>query len=473
MTNSARPAQFAEPGQGLVFGQRVLVADGAMGTMLQASDVSLDDFDGHEGCNEILERHPAGCGQCRAPGLPGGRRGLHHHQHIRGERRQPGRIRTGRADRRAVRGGRPAGPGGGRASGPPRAGPAGCSARSARAPSCPRSATLSFAGLRDAYQQNVAGLLRGGVDAIIIETCQDLLQAKAAVVGARRAMAAAGAALPLIAQVTIETTGAMLLGSEIGAALTALEPLGITMIGLNCATGPGEMGEHLRYLASHARPFAVLHAQRRPARAHPGGRAVPAEPGAAGRRARHVHRRVRPGPGRRLLRDHARASVRRGGPGARPAGAPPPAPPRARGGLALPARPVPAGHLVPGHRRADQRERVQGVPRGAHRGPLRRLRGDRPGADQGRRAPARRVRGLRRPGRPGRHGRGGGPAGHRGHAAAGHRLHRAGGDPHRAGTAGRPGRGQLGQLRGRRRARLADRAGHADGRRSTAPRSSR
>ena len=54
MTNSARAAQFAEPGQGLVFGQRVLVADGAMGTMLQASDVSLDDFDGHEGCNEVL-----------------------------------------------------------------------------------------------------------------------------------------------------------------------------------------------------------------------------------------------------------------------------------------------------------------------------------------------------------------------------------------------------------------------------------
>ena len=66
-------------------------------------------------------------------------------------------------------------------------------------------------------------------------------------------MAAAGRQVPLIAQVTIETTGAMLLGSEIGAALAVLEPLGITMIGLNCATGPGEMSEHLRYLAAHAR----------------------------------------------------------------------------------------------------------------------------------------------------------------------------------------------------------------------------
>ena len=110
-----------------------------------------------------------------------------------------------------------------------------------------------FADLRDAYQLGAAGLITGGADAIIIETSQDLLQAKAAIIGARRAMTAAGTQLPLIAQVTIETTGAMLLGSEIGAALTALEPLGISLIGLNCATGPGEMGEHLRYLAGHSR----------------------------------------------------------------------------------------------------------------------------------------------------------------------------------------------------------------------------
>ena len=86
-----------------------------------------------------------------------------------------------------------------------------------------------------------------------METSQDLLQAKAAVVGAKRAIAAAGASVPLIMQVTIETTGSMLLGSEIGAALTAIEPLGVDAIGLNCATGPGEMSEHLRYLSRHAR----------------------------------------------------------------------------------------------------------------------------------------------------------------------------------------------------------------------------
>jgi 5-methyltetrahydrofolate--homocysteine methyltransferase len=113
---------------------------------------------------------------------------------------------------------------------------------------------VSFAELRDAYQLNAAGLLAGGADALIVETCQDLLQAKAAIIGAKRAICEADVGdVLLIAQVTIETTGAMLLGSEIGAALTALEPLGIDVIGLNCATGPAEMSEHLRYLAAHAR----------------------------------------------------------------------------------------------------------------------------------------------------------------------------------------------------------------------------
>ncbi|MFC4537125.1 methionine synthase, partial [Sphaerisporangium dianthi] len=111
---------------------------------------------------------------------------------------------------------------------------------------------VGFGALRDAYELNAAGLVAGGADALIVETCQDLLQVKAAVLGARRAIDAAGRDVPVIAQVTIETNGAMLLGSEIGAALTALEPLGVDVLGLNCATGPAEMSEHLRYLAKHA-----------------------------------------------------------------------------------------------------------------------------------------------------------------------------------------------------------------------------
>ncbi|MFE6774415.1 methionine synthase, partial [Streptomyces fimicarius] len=95
--------------------------------------------------------------------------------------------------------------------------------------------------------------LAGGSDALIVETTQDLLQTKSSIIGARRAMDALGLQVPLICSLAFETTGVMLLGSEIGAALTALEPLGIDLIGLNCSTGPDEMSEHLRYLARHSR----------------------------------------------------------------------------------------------------------------------------------------------------------------------------------------------------------------------------
>ncbi|GDY28599.1 5-methyltetrahydrofolate--homocysteine methyltransferase [Gandjariella thermophila] len=110
-----------------------------------------------------------------------------------------------------------------------------------------------FTALRDAYLEQVRGMLAGGIDAVLVETCQDVLQAKAAVIAAKRAMTAEGRTVPLITQVTVETTGTMLLGTEIGAALVALEPLGIDLIGLNCATGPAEMSEHLRHLSKHAR----------------------------------------------------------------------------------------------------------------------------------------------------------------------------------------------------------------------------
>ena len=114
---------------------------------------------------------------------------------------------------------------------------------------------IRFGELRNAYLPQMEGLLEGGVDAILIETVQDLLQGKAAVVAARTAMHQAGLTVPLMVQVTVETTGRMLLGSEIGAALTTLEALGPDVIGLNCATGPAEMAEHVRYLGQHARTF--------------------------------------------------------------------------------------------------------------------------------------------------------------------------------------------------------------------------
>jgi len=114
---------------------------------------------------------------------------------------------------------------------------------------------IAFADLRDSYVPQMEGLLEGGVDVLIIETVQDLLQGKAAIVAARRAMATAGRSVPIIVQVTVETTGRLLIGSEIGAALTALDAMRPDIIGLNCATGPGEMVEHMRYLSQHARTF--------------------------------------------------------------------------------------------------------------------------------------------------------------------------------------------------------------------------
>ena len=106
----------------------------------------------------------------------------------------------------------------------------------------------TYDNLRVAYYTAAKGLADSCCDALLVETSQDLLQVKAAVNGCRQAIGEAEHDIVLIAQVTVETTGTMLMGSEIGAALNALEPMGIDLIGLNCATGPAEMSEHLRYL---------------------------------------------------------------------------------------------------------------------------------------------------------------------------------------------------------------------------------
>jgi 5-methyltetrahydrofolate--homocysteine methyltransferase len=118
---------------------------------------------------------------------------------------------------------------------------------------------IRYAELRDLYEEQSRGLLDGGVDLLIIETQYDLLGAKAAIAGARRAMAATGRDVPIQVQVTIELTGRMLPGTETAAALAALDPVRPDVIGINCATGPAEMSEHLRHLAQHARmPISCL-----------------------------------------------------------------------------------------------------------------------------------------------------------------------------------------------------------------------
>ncbi|MFF1746021.1 methionine synthase [Streptomyces mirabilis] len=233
--------------------ERVVVADGAMGTMLQAQDPTLEDFENLEGCNEILNItrpdivrsvHEAyfevgvDCVETNTFGANHSALGEYDIPERVYELSEAGaRIAREVADEFTASTGQQRwvlgsmGPG----------------------TKLPTLGHAPYTTLRDAYQQNAEGMIAGGADALIVETTQDLLQTKAAVLGARRAMDATGLVLPLVVSVTVETTGTMLLGSEIGAALTALEPLGIDMIGLNCATGPAEMSEHLRYLARHSR----------------------------------------------------------------------------------------------------------------------------------------------------------------------------------------------------------------------------
>ena len=117
----------------------------------------------------------------------------------------------------------------------------------------PTLGQIPYLELRDAYQEQATALITGGVDLLLVETVYDLLQAKAAINAAKRAMVAVGRRVPIQVQVTIELTGRMLPGTEIGAALTALDPMRPDIIGLNCATGPAEMGEAIRYLSQHAR----------------------------------------------------------------------------------------------------------------------------------------------------------------------------------------------------------------------------
>jgi 5-methyltetrahydrofolate--homocysteine methyltransferase len=116
----------------------------------------------------------------------------------------------------------------------------------------PTLGQITYDNLSASYEELAYGLLEGGVDLLLIETMFDLLSGKAAIAACHRAMARHGRVVPIQAQVTIELTGRMLPGTEIGAALAALSPLGVDVLGLNCATGPVEMYEPLRTLSDNA-----------------------------------------------------------------------------------------------------------------------------------------------------------------------------------------------------------------------------
>jgi 5-methyltetrahydrofolate--homocysteine methyltransferase len=115
---------------------------------------------------------------------------------------------------------------------------------------------IGFDEMRDAFAEQAEGLIAGDVDLFIVETCQDVLQIKAALQGIEQAFAKTGQRRPLMVSVTMETTGTMLVGSDIAAVVAILEPFPIDVLGLNCATGPEQMKEHVRYLSEHS-PFVV------------------------------------------------------------------------------------------------------------------------------------------------------------------------------------------------------------------------
>ncbi|MFO7628119.1 MAG: methionine synthase [Prochlorococcaceae cyanobacterium] len=115
---------------------------------------------------------------------------------------------------------------------------------------------VDFDTMKASFAEQAAGLLAGGVDLFIVETCQDVLQIKAALHGIEAAFASSGQRRPLMVSVTMETTGTMLVGTDIAAVVAILEPFPIDVLGLNCATGPEQMKEHIRYLSEHS-PFVV------------------------------------------------------------------------------------------------------------------------------------------------------------------------------------------------------------------------
>jgi 5-methyltetrahydrofolate--homocysteine methyltransferase len=240
--------------------ERVVVFDGAFGTYVQALDLGPDDFGGLalEGCNEMLclTRPDVIAGMHEAFFAVGvdavetasfGAFSTVLAEYDVGDRAHELNVAAARIARDVADGFS--------ADGRTRyvAGSIGPGTK------LPSLGHVGFAELRDAYHEQAHGLLEGGVDLFIVETCMDLLQVKAAMQACRMAMHDLGRTVPMQVQVTIESTGRMLVGSEIGAALVSVAAMRPDVLGINCATGPAEMQEHLRYLSRHSPlPISVL-----------------------------------------------------------------------------------------------------------------------------------------------------------------------------------------------------------------------
>src|SRR5215813_2074500 len=239
---------------------RIVVFDGAMGTNLQVQNLTLDDFGGlrFEGCNEnLLVTRPdavekvhagfldVGCDVIETNSFNGTR--FDFEEYGIGDQAYEMNVRAARLAKRVAtdyaNAEKPRWVAG--SMGPGR--------------KLPTLGQIGFVALRAAYGEQVRGLIDGGVDLLIVETCQDLLQTKAALAAIFAHFEKYKVRVPVIAQVTIEVFGTMLNGTEISAALTALAPFPIDVIGMNCGTGPRNMTENIRYLCENAPlPVSVL-----------------------------------------------------------------------------------------------------------------------------------------------------------------------------------------------------------------------
>jgi len=227
--------------------ERVVIFDGAMGTNIQLRNLAAEDYWGKEGCNELLvlsrpdvvaEIHAAfygvGCDVVEtntfgATRIVLGEYGLE-------DRTAELNLAACKLARNVT------------AQFSTRARPRFVAGSMGPTTKLPSLGHITWDAMLAAYVEQAEALIAGGVDLLLIETCQDILQAKCAVAACFDAMKKAGKRVPLQVQVTLEATGTMLLGTEIGAALTALEVFDVDAIGLNCATGPLEMNDAVRYL---------------------------------------------------------------------------------------------------------------------------------------------------------------------------------------------------------------------------------
>ncbi len=228
--------------------ERVVVFDGATGTNLQLHNPTVDDYAGLEGCTEILlDTHPdwieglhasffkAGCQVVETNSFGANRIVLS--EYGIAERAYELNVKAAKLARKVA------------ADFSTPAFPRYVAGSMGPGTKLPSLGHTDFDTIRRNYAEQAKGLVDGGVDLLLIETCQDILQVKAAAVGVFDTLAALKKDVPVMVQVTVEATGTLLLGTEMAAAITALEPYPIVSMGMNCATGPQEMSEHVRTLS--------------------------------------------------------------------------------------------------------------------------------------------------------------------------------------------------------------------------------